>query len=131
MAQTNTDATFKMQKDLRVFSWRYWSMLTIVVAAAASYFYRKTMQLKAVSITPTPTLDARFGFTPAEAHQTLRDIGPKGRGIYRAVNMVDFILAPLVFRSYFLNTLPATSSQREAVRELIMNAYFMGDLWEN
>jgi hypothetical protein len=76
-------------------------------------------------------LDSRFGFTPSEAHQILRDMGPKGREIYKGLNTVDFIVAPIVFRSYFLNTLPATSPQREAIREFVMNVYFIGDLSEN
>lgn len=117
---------------LRQFSWSYWLILTTIVATLAFYFIRRLGQIKAVSITPTSVLDSRsFGFTPTEAYESLRALGPKGREIYKEANRVDFILAPIVFREYVLNTFPATSPRSDQLRELLANTYFLGDLLEN
>ena len=61
----------------------------------------------------------------------LHALGAKGRSIYREINIVDFILAPIVFREYLLNTFPATTPKRDTVREALANTYFLGDLLEN
>jgi hypothetical protein len=117
---------------LRQFSWSYWLILTTIVATLAFYFIRRFEQIKAVSITPTSVLDTRsFGFTPTEAYESLRALGPKGREIYKEVNRVDFILSPIVLRQFFLNTFPATSARSDQVRDLLANMYFLGDLLEN
>src|SRR5579859_2092019 len=116
---------------LRTFSWTYWLLLTTALASLAYYFIRASDRIKAVSITPTRILDAHFGFTPATAYEVLRALGPQGREIYREVNKVDFIITPIVLREFLLNTMPPPSPGRSSIREVLANAYAMGDLLEN
>jgi hypothetical protein len=129
--QTKMEAPSAQQKPLRAFSWSYWVIIMLVSGTLMSYFIRRGGQLKAASITPTDIIDVRFGFFPSEAHQILRSLGPKGREIYKEMNKVDFIIAPIVFREVFLTTMPATSPQREIIRQFLVNVYFMGDVLEN
>ena len=117
---------------LRTFSWPYWLVLTCLVVSLIIYFAYRGKHLHAASITPTSILDTRImGFTPSEARETLRALGPKGRDIYKEINRIDFVLAPIVFREYLLNTFPATSRRNDFVRELMANMCGLGDLLEN
>jgi hypothetical protein len=95
---------------LRTFSWSYWLILVAIIGTLVFYFTRRLGQLKAASIAPTIILDARMGFIPSTAFETLRNLGAKGRQIYTEVNRVDFVLLPIVLREFLLNTFPATTS---------------------
>jgi hypothetical protein len=116
---------------LRQFSWSYWLILTTIVATLAFYFIRRVGQANAEASAPLSLLDARFGFTPSDVSNVFRVLGPKGRSIYQEINRVDFILAPIVFREYFLNTFPASSRRSDTVREVLANTYIFGDVLEN
>ena len=129
----NDEATGSDESDspLRIFSWSYWLILTTIVASLAFYFIRRGEQVKAAAIVPTSLLDARFGFTPSGAYDILSSLGPKGRDIYKEINRVDFLLAPIVFREYILHTIPPTSLERDRVRDFLANAYILGEVMEN
>lgn len=116
---------------LRTFSWSYWLILVAIIGTLVFYFTRRLGQLKAASIAPTIILDARMGFIPSTAFETLRNLGAKGRQIYTEVNRVDFVLLPIVLREFLLNTFPATTSKSDSVRELLANMYMLGDVLEN
>lgn len=116
---------------LRQFSWSYWLILTTIVATLTFYFIHRLDQAKAEASAPLSLLDSRIGFTPSDVSNVLRILGPKGRGIYQEINRVDFVLAPIVFREYFLNTFPASSHRRDAMREILTNTYILGDVLEN
>ena len=124
-------STKEPSPPLRTFSWTYWLILTTVVASLVFYFVRGTARAKAEASKPVFLLDAQFGFTPAGALETLRALNPKGRAIYKELNMVDFLIAPVVFREYLINTFPATTTNRDSVRDMLANTYLIGDLLEN
>jgi len=129
----NDEAIGSNEPDLplRTFSWSYWLILTTIVVSLAFYFIRRTKQVKEVAIVPTSLLDAQIGFTPSSAYDTLSSLGPKGRDIYKEINRVDFLLAPIVFREFILHTIPPTSMERDRVREFLANTYILGDVMEN
>jgi hypothetical protein len=119
------------QPPLRTFSWSYWLILTTIAVTLASYFKRRSQDVKAVASSPVSVLDAQLGFTPHQAYETLRTLGPEGRKIYREINRVDFVIVPVGLREYLLATMPARSYYRESVREMFANIYGFGDLLEN
>ena len=119
------------EPELRTFSWSYWLILTAITASLFYYFIRRTADATADLIPPPTLLDGQFGFTASEAYETLTSLGTRGRNIYKEINRVDFIVAPIVFREFFLNTFPATSPRSDIVRDAVSNAYFLGDLLEN
>jgi len=116
---------------LRTFSWSYWLILATILGTLAFYFIRRGHQVKEVAISPTTILDARIGFTPSTAFETLRNLGAKGREIYTEINRVDFVLTPFVLREFLLNTFPATTPKSDSGRELLANTYMLGDVLEN
>jgi len=116
---------------LRTFSWTYWIILITILGTLAFYFTRRLEQIKAVAIMPTMILDARIGFTPSTAFETLRNLGSNGRQIYTEVNRVDFVLMPIIVREFLLNTFPATTTKSDWVREFLANMYMLGDVLEN
>ena len=129
----NDDEKGSSESDssLRTFSLSYWLILTSIVASLAFYFIRRSKQVKAVAIVPTSILDAQIGFTPSSAYDTLSSLGPRGRDIYKEINRVDFLLAPIVFREYILHTIPPTSLGRDRVRDFLANTYILGEAMEN
>jgi hypothetical protein len=131
VSSTDEPKSLESTPHLRNFSWSYWLFLTTIVASLAFYFVRRIGQVKKEAVNLTSLLDARIGFTPADAYETLGALGPKGRKIYKEINRVDFILAPIAFREYLLNTFPATSPRSDLVREALANTYFLGDVLEN
>ena len=122
-----TESTSK----LLIFSWTYWFILTAAIGAFTYYFFRRAAKVKQLSIKPVTLMDGRFGFTPSDVEEILTSIGPKGRGIYKEINRVDFIVFPYVLREYLRNTLPPTSQQSDTVREVLVNVYMAGDVLEN
>ena len=68
---------------------------------------------------------------PSSAYDTLSSLGPRGRDIYKEINRVDFLLAPIVFREYILHTIPPTSLERDRVRDFLANTYILGEAMEN
>jgi hypothetical protein len=129
----NDEVTDSNESDspLRTFSWSYWLILTTIVASLAFYFIRRSKQVEAAAIVPTSVLDAQIGFTPSGAYDTLSSLGPRGRDIYKEVNRVDFLLAPIVFREYILHTIPPASLARGRVRDFLANTYIIGEVMEN
>src|SRR5271169_4963676 len=86
MASTTAESppsTSKMENGphssyIRKFSWSCWLLVAVALGTLLSYFRRRIPQAYAASIAPTKILDARFGFTPSQALQTLQDLGPEG-----------------------------------------------------
>ena len=124
-------ASTDSSSSLRKFSWSYWLIFATITATLAFYFARRASQARAAATYPVKLLDALIGFTPSQAYEILRALGPEGRKIYREINLVDFVLAPLVFRELAVNTFPATSERSDGFREIFANTYMLADVLEN
>ena len=123
-SSTEAKARQESVSTLRKFSWSYWLILTTIVASLAFYYTLRIGQAE------TSLLKAQIRYTPFSAYEALSALGPEGREIYRKSNLVNLILAPIVFREYLLNTFPATSARSYSIRDLLANVYFLGDVLE-
>jgi hypothetical protein len=128
---TPKDASEETPFSPAKFSWNYWLIVATVTGTLAFYFIYRSGQAKAVASKPVSLLDSMIGFTPEQAYDVLRALGPEGRKIYREINLVDFLIAPLVFREILINTFPATSGWNDSLREIFANTYMLADVLEN
>jgi len=115
----------------REFSWTRWAIITVLLVSLASYFMRRQPDALAAAVTPTKLLDSRIGFTPLTARETLHSLGPDGRKIYKEINVVDFLLTPIVLNAWLLDTLPPQSPPKAALRWMLAFVYMFGDILEN
>jgi len=115
----------------RSFSATRWAVITCLLATLAAYFLRRGPELQAAAVTPTRALDSLIGFTPATAHKTLLALGPEGREIYKEINIVDFVLMPVILTAWLLDTFPPRTSQRATLRWMLAFVYMFGDISEN
>jgi hypothetical protein len=124
-------ATASSSSMARDFSWLRWSIITCALATLAGYFIRRSPDMTAAAIKPTKSLDARIGFTPTTALETLRALGPEGRKIYKEINMVDFIMTPIVLNAWLNDTFRPRSPHRATLRWMLSFVYMFGDISEN